>query len=76
MFSSAVQLPLHYFSYFLTADFINELSRDNVMPQNVLSFKDLGIEPQSVVRGMPVDHIRFWRAGGYDFGATAGTEDT
>lgn len=58
----------------MTADFIDELSKDNVMPKNVLGFSDLGIEPQSVVEGMVVEHIRFWRAGGYDFGTTAGTQ--
>ncbi|GMH38510.1 hypothetical protein BSKO_06394 [Bryopsis sp. KO-2023] len=69
------KLPLHFFSHMLTADFINELSKDNVLPADVLTFADLGMEPRSVVQGLPVDHVRFWRAGGYDFGATAGTQE-
>ena len=36
---------------------------------NVLTFKDLGIEPSKVTEGFPIEHLRHYRVGGYDFGA-------
>lgn len=68
------RIPLPMSNYMMTADFIAELSNDNVLPEGTLNFSDLGVEPRKVTKGVPVEHVRFWRSGGYDFGATAGTE--
>lgn len=70
------RMPLPFSNYMMTADFIAELSIDNVLPDGTLSFSDIGIDPRKVIQGVPIEHVRFWRSGGYDFGATAGTEGT
>ena len=38
------------------------------MPPNVLTFKDLGVEAKKVTEGFPIEHLRHYRVGGYDFG--------
>lgn len=55
-------------NYMMTADFIDELAEDNVMPKDALTFKHLDMHPRDTTRGISVDHIRYWRAGGYDHG--------
>ena len=53
-----------------TSDYIDELKSDLVVDESALGFKDLGIEPQRIDQGVPIEHVRFWRSGGYDFGST------
>jgi NADH dehydrogenase (ubiquinone) 1 alpha subcomplex subunit 9 len=57
-----------------TADAIDELAVDKILPnqssENVLTFKDLSIEPHKVTEGIPIEYLRFYRSGGYDFGTT------
>lgn len=57
-----------------TEDYIDESAADVVLqPQpGVLTFADLGIEPQQVNHGVPIEHVRHYRVGGYEFG----TENT
>ena len=58
-----------------TEDAIDELAADLVLPLNnnntLLTFADLGIEPHKVTEGIPIEYLRFYRTGGYDFGTTA-----
>jgi len=54
----------------LTSDHIDELESDLLVDESSLGFKDLGIQPQRIDQGVPIEHVRFWRSGGYDFGST------
>lgn len=56
-----------------TADAIDELAADLILPagDNVLTFADLGLKPHKVTEGIPIEYLRFYRSGGYDFGTTA-----
>jgi hypothetical protein len=60
-----------------TADYIDELALDNVLPPGVLGLEDLGVpNPRSIGSGIPLEHLRHYRVGGYDHGVTHGTEST
>ncbi len=65
--SLAEQVPIPV-NYLFTADNIIENTQDHILPPNVLTFKDLGIEPSKVTEGFPIEHLRHYRVGGYDFG--------
>ena len=67
--SRAEQVPIPV-NYLFTADNIIENTQDHILPPNVLTFKDLGIEPSKVTEGFPIEHLRHYRVGGYDFGAS------
>ena len=54
----------------LTSDYIDGMESDLVVDGSSLGFEDLGIEPQRIDQGVPIEHVRFWRSGGYDFGST------
>jgi NADH dehydrogenase (ubiquinone) 1 alpha subcomplex subunit 9 len=54
-----------------TADYIEEMTQDHVLPENVLTYADLGLTPKKVTEGFPIEHIRHYRTGGYDFGTTS-----
>lgn len=54
----------------LTSDYIDEMESDLVVDGSSLGFEELGIEPQRIDQGVPIEHVRFWRSGGYDFGST------
>jgi NADH dehydrogenase (ubiquinone) 1 alpha subcomplex subunit 9 len=56
------------------ADGIDSFAADYVAPEGALGFADLGIIPRKL-EGLNVDYLRSYRAGGYDFGQTAGTEE-
>ena len=64
---SGVQVPIPV-NYIFTSDNIVENTQDHVLPPNVLSFKDLGVEPKKVTEGFPIEHLRHYRVGGYDVG--------
>jgi NADH dehydrogenase (ubiquinone) 1 alpha subcomplex subunit 9 len=60
-----------------TADAIDELSTDLILPRaggpgsaDLLTFKDLSVEPHKITEGIPIEYLRFYRSGGYDFGTT------
>ena len=55
-------------NYLFTTDNIIENSQDHVVPPDMLTFKDLGVEPKKVTEGFPIEHLRHYRVGGYDFG--------
>ena len=59
-----------------TEDYIREAMEDNVvnLSSGELSFADLGIQPQRIDVGLPIEHMRHHRVGGYDSGTTSGTE--
>ena len=61
------QVPIPV-NYLFTSDNIIENSQDHVVPPDVLTFKDLGVEPKKVTEGFPIEHLRHYRVGGYDFG--------
>ncbi|KAK9837336.1 hypothetical protein WJX81_007346 [Elliptochloris bilobata] len=63
------KLPIPWNTMF-TADFIDEMTADHVLPEGVLTLKDLGVDPRSVTKGVPIEHIRHMRSGGYDYGTT------
>ena len=56
-----------------TEDYIAESVHDLVLQPEpgVLTFADLGIAPMRIDRGVPIEHVRHYRVGGYEFG----TED-
>jgi len=56
-----------------SADGIDELAADVLLPQGpgVLTFQDLDVKPHCVTEGVPIEYLRYYRSGGYDFGSTA-----
>ena len=69
------QIPINTF---FTADFVDELERDALVPTGpeVLTFADLGVKPRKISMGIPIEHIRHLRAGGYDMGTTGDQAST
>jgi NADH dehydrogenase (ubiquinone) 1 alpha subcomplex subunit 9 len=65
---SQIPFPIPTHTMF-TSDYIDELKSDLVVDDSALGFKDLGIEPSRIDQGVPIEHVRFWRSGGYDFGS-------
>ncbi|EIE26745.1 NAD(P)-binding protein [Coccomyxa subellipsoidea C-169] len=59
-----------------TADYIEEMTQDHVLPPNVLTYADLEVVPKKVTEGFPIEHLRHYRVGGYDVGTTSGTATT
>ena len=37
----------------------------------MLGFDHLGVQPHRVTEGVPIDYLRHYRSGGYDFGTLA-----
>ena len=66
-----VQIPIPVNTMF-TLDAILEMTQDHVLPPNVLTYADLDFEPKKVTEGFPIEHLRHYRVGGYDFGTTSG----
>ena len=69
-----MQLPITVsFGTMFTADYIEEQRQDAVLPDSgVLTFADLDVPPPKKVSvGMPIEHLRYFRVGGYDFGTTS-----
>jgi hypothetical protein len=58
----------------LSADFIDELATDAIVPDGVLTFADLNVEPVPIDVGTPIEQLRHMRVGGYDVGTTSGKE--
>lgn len=64
-----------------TDDAIREAMVDSVLEplgqkgqRQQLGFADLGITPQRIDVGLPIEHMRHYRVGGYDNGTTSGLE--
>ncbi len=51
-------------------DYLEESTHDLVLEPTpgVLTFADLGIQPKSIDSGLPIEHVRHYRAGGYELG--------
>ena len=73
-----LQLPITVsYGTTFTADYIDEQQQDSVLPASgVLTFADLGVKPKKISVGLPVEHLRHFRVGGYDFGTTSQTTTT
>lgn len=56
-----------------TEDYIREARMDNVLQTSAAdgTFADLGISPQRIDVGLPIEHVRYYRVGGYDVGANS-----
>ena len=55
-------------------DYVDEVAgADYVLPEDpsLLTFADLGVVPHRVTEGLPIEYLRYYRSGGYDFGTTA-----
>lgn len=67
----AVQLPVPV-NYMFTSDWVDELQVDATLPQQegILTFKDLNVLPRRIDEGVAIEHIRYYRVGGYDLGTT------
>lgn len=75
VFCAAVQFPIPVNTLF-TADYIEEMTQDHVLPSNVLTYADLEVVPKKVTEGFPIEHLRHYRVGGYDVGTTSGSATT
>lgn len=64
--SKAPKLPMT--SYMQSVDYVEEQLIDSVVPANALSYADLGIIPQKVTDGLPLEPVRHYRVGGYRWG--------
>lgn len=47
------------------------LQGDYTLPPGVLGFEHLDVKPHKVTEGLPIEYLRFYRSGGYDFGSLA-----
>lgn len=70
-----MQAQIPYNTLF-TADYLDEMQEDAVLPSGVLGYADLGITPRKISIGIPIEHIRHYRAGGYDLGTTSENHST
>jgi hypothetical protein len=63
-----IAIPTHTM---FTEDYIREAAEDNVLQTSTAdgTFADLGISPQRIDVGLPIEHVRHYRVGGYDVGA-------
>lgn len=52
-------------------DYVDSLTVDNVVSQNALTFRDLGIIPRKL-KGYPIDYLLQYRSGGPSYGTTIG----
>ena len=63
-----------------TSDYVEALLQEGARPftvsEGALGFADLGMAPRPIDEGVPIEHVRFWRTGGYDFGSDAYVEGT
>ena len=61
-----------------TEDYIEEALHDVVLAPapGVLTFSDLGLVPQRIDYGVPIEHVRHFRVGGYEFGTESASSGT
>lgn len=61
-----------------TADYVDEMQQDALVPSapGTLTYASLGITPKKVTMGIPIEHIRYYRVGGYDVGTTSEQSST
>lgn len=54
-----------------SADFVEEMIRDRVVPYGAKTYADLDIKPAKVTDGLPIEPVRHFRVGGYRWGDMA-----
>lgn len=57
-----------------TVDSIDEMEVDLTLDSsdaNALHIEDLNVRPHKVTEGLPIEFLRYYRSGGYDFGSEA-----
>lgn len=66
-----LQMPVPV-NYMFTSDWVDELQVDATLPtgEGIKTFADLNVIPRRIDEGVPIEHIRYYRVGGYDFGTT------
>eukprot|EP00232_Nephroselmis_pyriformis_P007310 CAMPEP_0182894938 /NCGR_PEP_ID=MMETSP0034_2-20130328/25373_1 /TAXON_ID=156128 /ORGANISM="Nephroselmis pyriformis, Strain CCMP717" /LENGTH=389 /DNA_ID=CAMNT_0025028743 /DNA_START=57 /DNA_END=1226 /DNA_ORIENTATION=- len=67
--SRGVPVPSFALTKF-TSEYADLWSVDNLPTPDALGFEDLGIIPRKVTEGLPIEHVRSYRVGGYDHGTT------
>lgn len=68
-----MQIPINTL---FTADYIDEMQQDAVLPEGVQTYANLGITPRKVTMGIPIEHVRYYRAGGYELGTNSENNST
>ncbi|KAF5842982.1 NADH:ubiquinone oxidoreductase 39 kDa subunit [Dunaliella salina] len=63
--------PLPTDTYFNSVDYVEEATRDRVMPAGALGYKDLDFKSNKVTDGLPMEPVRHFRVGGYSWGDMA-----
>lgn len=60
-----IAIPSHTM---FTEDYIKESVVDDIVEPATVdgTFADLGISPQRIDVGLPIEHVRYYRVGGYD----------
>lgn len=73
LFAVVLQLPITLpYSTMLTADYFDEQQADSLLPPDALTFADLDVPaPRKISAGLPIEHLRYFRVGGYDVGTTS-----
>lgn len=74
LFVLVMQLPVPLpVPTMFTEDYIAEQAQDAVLPESgALTFADLDVQPpKKVTLGVPIEHVRHFRVGGYDLGTTS-----
>jgi NADH dehydrogenase (ubiquinone) 1 alpha subcomplex subunit 9 len=63
--------PMPAANYMFTADYLDEVAADKVVPPGVKGYADLGIVPLKVTEGIAIEAFRYGRYGGYSLGNAA-----
>lgn len=65
-------MPMHMLTrdIMFTPSYIAEADTDMVVSPGALQFKDLHVIPRKMTDSVAIDHVRYWRKGGYDYGTT------
>ena len=60
-----------------TSDYIDETRADLILDDsNTYRIEDLGLKPHKVTEGLPIEYLRHYRSGGYEFGSMADTGES
>jgi len=64
------KLPSYMFNPWFTQDGMLDATADATRTPGSLGLEDLGVLPRLVTEGRPIEHVRFYRTGGYHMGET------
>lgn len=67
--SKMPNLPMS--SWMSSANYVEEVIRDKIVPKGALGYADLEIQPQPVTDGLAIEPVRHYRVGGYRWGDMA-----